>query len=122
MGDKSPVEFTDKGKIELTNESFNNVLHIPKLFVNILSMYQMKNSNTKKRDIFTLDAMDIYDMQTSSRVATGEVNHQSRLYTFFEFIEPDFALMLTHVNESSRIWHEIFEHLNFIYMQQLRKK
>jgi hypothetical protein len=61
-------------------------------------------------------------MQTNSRVATGEVNHQFRLYTFSEFIEPDSALLLTHADESSRIWHERFEHLNFIYMQQLSKK
>jgi hypothetical protein len=61
-------------------------------------------------------------MQTNSKVATGEVNHQSRLYTFSEFIEPDSALLLTHVDESNRIWHERFEHLNFIYMQQICKK
>jgi hypothetical protein len=42
-------------------------------------------------------------MQTNSRVVTNEVNHQSRLYTFSEFIEPDFALLLTHADESSRI-------------------
>jgi hypothetical protein len=60
-------------------------------------------------------------MQTNSRVDTGEVNHQSRLYTFSEFIEPDSAVLLTHVDESSRIWHERFGNLNFIYMQQISK-
>jgi hypothetical protein len=44
------------------------------------------------------------------------------LYTFFEFIEPDSALLLTHADESSRIWHERFGHLNFRYMQHLSKK
>jgi hypothetical protein len=29
--------------------------------------------------------------------------------------------MLTHADESSRIWHERFGHLNFRYMQQLSK-
>jgi hypothetical protein len=53
---------------------------------------------------------------------TSEVNHQSRLYTFSGFIEPDYALLLTHADESSRIWHKRFEHLNFKYMQQIRKK
>jgi hypothetical protein len=43
-------------------------------------------------------------------------------YTFFEFIELDYALLLTHDDESSRIWHERFGHLNFRYMQQLRKQ
>jgi hypothetical protein len=122
MGDNSPVEVNDKGRIELTNGSFENVLHVPKLSVNLLSMYQMKNSSTGKKVIFTPNAVDIYDMQTNSRVVTGEVNHQYRSYTFFEFIEPDCPLLLTHADESSRIWHERFNHLNFIYMQQLRKK
>jgi hypothetical protein len=49
-------------------------------------------------------------------------NHHSSLYTFYEFIEPDSTLLLTHADESSRIWHERFKHLNFIYMQQLSKK
>jgi hypothetical protein len=122
MGDNSPVEVTDKGRIELTNESFENVLHVPKLSVNILFMYRMKNSDTGKKFIFTPDAVDIYEMQTNSRISTSEVNHQSRLYTFSEFIEPYYALLLTRPDQSSRIWHERFGHLNFIYMQQLRKK
>jgi hypothetical protein len=121
MGDNSSVEVIDKGRIELTNRSFENVLHIPKLFINLLSLYQMTNSDTGKRVIFTPDAVDIYDMQTNSGVASGEVNHQSRLYTFSEFIEPDSALLLTHADESNRIWHKRFEHLNFRYMQQLSK-
>jgi hypothetical protein len=101
MGDNSPVEFIDKGRIELTNEIFENVLHVPKISVNLLSVYQMTNSNNGKRVIFTSNAVDIYDMktnsrvsigdiydmQTNSKVSTSEVNHQSRLYTFFEFIE-----------------------------------
>ena len=122
MVDNSSVEVTGKGRIELTNESFENVIHIPKLSINLLSVYQMTNSSTRKKFMLTPNYVDIYNMQTNSRVATGEVNHQSRLYTFSEFIEPDSTLLLTHVDESSRIWHERFGHLNFRYMQQLRKK
>jgi hypothetical protein len=121
MGDNSSVEVTNEGKIELTNGSFKNVLHVSKLFVSLLSVYQMMNTDTGKKFIFTPNFMDIYDMQTNSMVATIEVNHPSRLYTFYEFIELDFALLLTHVDESIRIWHERFEHLNFRYMQQLNK-
>jgi hypothetical protein len=83
MGDNSPSEATSKGRIELTKESFKNVLHVPKISVNILFMYKMNNFGTEKRVIFTPNAVDIYDMQTNNMVATGEVNHQSRLYTFF---------------------------------------
>ena len=116
MGDNSPVEVIDKGRIKLTNGSFKNVLHIPKLSDNLLSVYQMKNSRNGKKLIFTPNYVDIYVMQTNSRVATSEVNHQSRLYTFSEFIEPNSALLLTHADESSRIWHERFVHLNFRYI------
>jgi hypothetical protein len=122
MGNNSSVEVTGKGRIELTNGSFENVLHVPKLSVNLLSVYQMTNSGTEKKVVFTPNVVDIYDMQTNSRVATGEVNHQSRLYTFSKFIEPDSTLLLTHADESSRIWHKRFGHLNFRYMQQLSKQ
>jgi hypothetical protein len=122
MGENSSVEVTDKGRIELTNGSFKNVLHVPKLSVNLLSIYHMKNHGTIKKVVFTPNDVEIYDMQNNSRVSTGEVNHQSRLYTFSEFIEPDFSLLLTHDDESSRIWHERFGHLNFRYMKQLRKE
>jgi hypothetical protein len=75
MGDNSSVEVTGKGRIELTNESFENMMHVPKLYVNLLFIYHMKNSSTGKKFILTLNSLDIYDMQTNSRVATGEVNH-----------------------------------------------
>ena len=74
MGDNSSVEVTDKGRIELTNVSFEYVLHVPKLSINLLPMYQMTNSGTGKKFIFKPNSVDIYDMQTNSRVATGEVN------------------------------------------------
>jgi hypothetical protein len=121
MGDNSFVEVSGKGRIELTNGSFENVLHVPKLSINLLSMYQMMNSSTGKKVIFTPNFMDIYDMKTNSKVATSEVNNPSRLYKFFEFIEPNSTLLLTHADESSRIWNERFGHLNFRYMQQLSK-
>jgi hypothetical protein len=108
MGDNAQVKVTGKGRIELTNKSFKNVLHTPKFFINLLSMYQMTNYGTIKRVIFTLDVVDIYDMQTNSKVSIGEVNHQSRIHTFSKFIEPDSALLLTHVDERSRIWHKRF--------------
>jgi hypothetical protein len=76
----------------------------------------MKNFDTKKKVIFTPDEVYIYDMKTNSKVSTSEVNHQSRPYTFYEFIEPDSILLLTPADESSRIWHEWFGNLNFRYI------
>jgi hypothetical protein len=53
MGDNSSVEVTGKGRIELTNRSFENVLHVPKLFVNLCLLMLMKvvGYGTKGLDI-----------------------------------------------------------------------
>jgi hypothetical protein len=75
MGENSFIEVTDKGRIEITNESFKNVLHIPKLSVNLLFVYQMMNSDTGNKFIFTPNSMEIYDMKTNSKVAISELNH-----------------------------------------------
>ena len=75
MGDNSSIEVTNKGRIELTNGSFENLMHVPKIFVNLLSMYQMTNFGTGNKFIFTQNSMDIYEMKTNSKVVIGVVNH-----------------------------------------------
>jgi hypothetical protein len=67
--------------------------------------------------------MTIFDMEDNSKIVVGEVDHKSRLYTFSKFIaKSDSTLLLTHANDDIKIWHEIFFHLNFRYMQQLNKQ
>jgi hypothetical protein len=122
MGNNSPFEVIDKGGIELTNEIFENVLHVPKISINLLSVYQLTNSSTENKLIFTPNAVEIYEMQPNSMFFTGEVNHQLRLYTFSDFIEPYSTLLLTHADERSRVWNEMFRHLNFRYMKKLTKQ
>jgi hypothetical protein len=41
MGDDSPIEVVEKGRVELDHGSFENVLHVPQLSVNLLSVYQI---------------------------------------------------------------------------------
>jgi hypothetical protein len=122
MGDGSPIEVTGKGRVELDHGIFENVLHVPKLFVNLLLVYQITHSGLGKKVEFTPDSVSIFDMQDNSRIVVWEVNHQSWLYTFSKFIEPDSSVLLTHIDDSSILWHESFGHLNFRYMQQLSKK
>jgi hypothetical protein len=45
------------------------------------------------------------------------------LYVFSNFI-PKYpsTVLLTHCDEVSRLWHEIFGHLNYCYLQQLNKQ
>jgi hypothetical protein len=122
MGDDSPIKVVKKGRVELDHGSFENVLHVPQISVNLLSMYHITVSCSRKKVYFTPDSMSIFNMQDNSKIVVGEINHQSWLYTFSKFIEPNSYVLLTHVDDSSRLWHKRFGHLNLRYMQQLIKK
>jgi hypothetical protein len=39
MGDDTPVAVAGEENVELHNESFENVLHVPKVSMNLLSVY-----------------------------------------------------------------------------------
>ncbi|KAH9295032.1 hypothetical protein KI387_038620, partial [Taxus chinensis] len=69
MGDGSYVEAIRIGRIEVGTSSFENVLHISKFYLNLLSMYQMTHIGTGKRVGFTPDSVSIYDMQDKSKIS-----------------------------------------------------
>ena len=82
MGDNSAVAATGQGRVQFEDGIFENVLHIPRLFVNLLSVYQMTHTSSRRKVEFTLDSVSIYDMQTNLKIATSKVNDQSHLYTY----------------------------------------
>jgi hypothetical protein len=92
------------------------------MFMNILSLYHFTHLGLGKKVDFTPDSMSIFDMQEKSKIYMREVNHQSQLYNFSNFIEPDSYVLLMHVDDNSILWHERFVHLNFKYMHQISKK
>jgi hypothetical protein len=120
MGDDTSIAVVREGRVEPLNGSFENVLHVPNIYINFLSVYQI--TQTSKRVKFTSDLVILLDMNEISIIVVGEVDHKSQLYNFTKFIDYDSSLLLTHVNESSRVWHERFGNLNFRYMQQHSKQ
>jgi hypothetical protein len=119
MGDDTPIPVVGEGRVELPNGSFENVLHVPNLFINMLSVYQI--TQTSKRVEFTSDSIIVLDMHDSSIIVVAEVDHKYQFDKFTKFTDYESSLLLTHANDSSRVWHERFGHLNFRYMQQLSK-
>jgi hypothetical protein len=115
MGDDTLVAVAGEGRVELPNGSFENVLHATKLSINLLSVYQI--SQIGKKVEFTLDSAYLLDMHDNSIIAIGEVDHKSRLYKFTKFVDYESSLLLTHVDDNSRVWHERFCRLKFRYMQ-----
>jgi hypothetical protein len=47
MGDDTLVEAAGEGRVEIHNGSFENVLHVPKLSMNLLSFYQITQKGKK---------------------------------------------------------------------------
>jgi hypothetical protein len=41
MGDDTPIAVAREGRVELPNGSFENVLHVPKISINLLLVYQI---------------------------------------------------------------------------------
>ena len=59
MGDDSEIQAKGVGRIDLEDGYFNNVLFVPDLAVNLLSVYQMTHTRESKRVTFTLDEVNI---------------------------------------------------------------
>jgi hypothetical protein len=122
MGDDSPIKVCGTVRVDINHGCFQDVLHVSKLSVNIISIYKITHSGSGKKVEFTLDSVIIFDLSDGSKIIVGEVKQNSRLYTFCHFThKSDYVSLLTHANEESRLWHERFGHMNFKYLDHLSK-
>ena len=97
---------------------FNNVLFVPGLAANLLSVYQMTYSGESKRVTFTPDTVAIEEISTNKVVALGFDDHNARMYKLSHFLPYSRENVLpSHANETSKLWHEIYGHLNYTYLQ-----
>jgi hypothetical protein len=99
MGYDTPVAVAGEVRVELPNGSFENVLHVPNISINILSVYHITQKGKKVE--FTSDFVYVLDMHGNSIIAIGEVEHKSRLYKFTKFANYDSSLLLK--NEESTL-------------------
>ena len=53
LGDNFETESKGKGRIDLDHGSFNNVLYVPGLAANVLSVYHMTHTGSPKKVVFT---------------------------------------------------------------------
>ena len=91
---------------------------MPSLATNLLFVYYMTHIGSPKRVIFDLDSVEIKEKSTGKLVGKGIANHSTKAYEFSHFlpISPPTNL-LSHANNTSKIWHKIFDHLNFKYLK-----
>ena len=114
LGDDSTIISEGQGTVDLEHGYFSNVLYVPSLASNLLSVYQMTHTGVPKRVSFSLDDVDITELASRKLVAKGLANHHAKSYEFSHFVvDANPTALLTHGNEVSRLWHERFSHLKF---------
>ena len=69
MGNNSKVKTKGKGFVKLEHGRFKDVLFVPSLASNLLSVYQMTHIGSPKRVIFGPDSVEITDISTGSIIA-----------------------------------------------------
>ena len=121
MGDDSTIISEGQGTVDLENGFFSNVLYVPSLAANLLSVYQMTHIEMPKRVSFSPNDVEITEIASRKLIAKGLANHHAKkAYDFSHFVaDAKPTALLTHGNEVSRLWHERFGHRNFKYLQQL---
>ena len=86
MGNISKVQAEGKGSIKLEHGNFKDVLFVPSLATNLLSIYQMTHTSSPKRFIFGHDSVEITDISTRNIIVKGATNHASKAYEFSHFM------------------------------------
>ena len=83
----------------------------------------MTHIGSPKNVIFSLDEVDITKISSAKFIAKGVANHTSKVYMFSHFLPySNPSALLIHANEESKLWHEIFGHLNYKYLSNLSEK
>ena len=69
-----------KGTIHLEHGSFENVLYVPSLDSNLLSVYQMTHMDFPKKVLFISNDVEISEITTRNLIAIGKENHYAKTY------------------------------------------
>ena len=104
LGDDSVTDSNWKGRIELDHGSFNDVLYVPGLAANLLSMYQMTHTGSPNKFIFSPNEFEISDILNGRVIEKGIVDHNLKVYKFSHFLPfSNPSDIFTHANVASNI-------------------
>ena len=62
VGDDTKVEVEGNGEVEMENGAFKDILYIPNLTSNLLSIYQITHCGGEIKDEFLLDSVVVKSM------------------------------------------------------------
>ena len=117
MGDDSQIPSTRRGSVKFQHGEFKNVLYVPSLAVNLLSVYQMTHTCSLKGVTFDSDSVEITEKSIGNLIVKWFANHASKEYDFSHLLRVSHPTnLLTYANNTRKLWHEIFGNLNFKYL------
>ena len=122
VGDDRSLSVVESGTVPIENGHFNDVLCVPKLSCNLLSVYQITHSTKGKTLAFTPHQVAVIkDFKNPQNfLANGTTDDITRLYKFNNFGSSPFpSVFVSHSDNLSKLWHERFGHLNYHSLQQL---
>ena len=104
MGDDSIIISEGKCTVDIEHCYFSNVLYVPSLASNLLSVYQMTHTGVPKSVSFILDDVEITELASIKLVAKSLANHHAKDYEFSHFVaDAKPTTLLTHGNGVSRL-------------------
>ena len=81
----------------------------------------MTHTGFPKIFVFILNEVEILEIASRKLIVVGISNHAAKINDFSKFVlDSKPSSLMTHGNEVSRLWHEIFGHLNYKYFQKLQ--
>ena len=86
LGDNSLTDSMGKGRIDIDHGNFNNVLYVPGLAYNLLSVYQMTHTGSPKKVIFSPNEFEITEILNGKVLAKGVVDHTLKVYKYSHFL------------------------------------
>ena len=95
------------GTVPVENGHFSDVLCVPKISCNLLSVYQITHSGEGKTVTFTPHQVVIKDFKNAQNIlATGTIDDVTKLYKFNNFGSSPFPLVfVAHSDNMSKLWH-----------------
>ena len=80
----------------------------------------LTHTGSPKKVIFSPDDVEITDILNGKFIEKGVVDHTSKVYMFSHFLPySNPSTLLIHANEAMKLWHEIFDHINYKYLSNL---
>jgi hypothetical protein len=115
VGDDRSLSVVGSGIVQVDNGHFNDVLCVPSLSCNLLSVYQITHSGEGKIVEFSPHQVVIKNLKDLKHVlANGIVDDITRLYKFDNFGS---SFFVPHSDDLRKLWHERFGHLNYRSLQ-----